>query len=79
MHNPLIPRRTVVAVVVAAIFLPITLAVVLGVASLLTQMGDTGGGAVLQRIARRAEFWVIDLICLVLASAISSMRGPDDE
>ena len=80
MHHPLIPHCAVVALVVAAILLPITLAVVLGVAGLLAQMGDAGGGAILQRIALAGGIlWVIDLICLVLASAISSLRGPDDE
>ena len=64
---------------VGGILLPITLCVVLGVAALLVQMGDSAGGAVLHRIALAGGIlWIIDLICLVLALAISSLRGPDE-
>ena len=80
MHHPLIPHRAVLALVVAAVLLPIGLSVVLGVASLLGQMGDTIGGCVLHRIALAGGIlWIIDLICLVLALAIGTLRGPDDE
>ena len=80
MHRPLIPDRIVLSLIVVAVLLPITLCVVLGVAALLAQMGDAAGGAVLHRIALAGGIlWAIDLICLVLALAIGSLRGPDEE
>jgi hypothetical protein len=80
MNHSMIPARIVLSLVVVAVLLPITLCVVLGVAALLTQMGDAAGGAVLNRIALAGGIlWVIDLIFLVLAMAIGSLRGPDEE
>ena len=80
MNRPLIPARIVLSLIVVAVLVPITLCVVLGVAALLAQMGDAAGGAVLDRIALAGGIlWVIDLICLVLALAIGSLRGPDEE
>jgi hypothetical protein len=79
MHQPLIPHRIVIALVVAAIFLPITICVVIGVATLLAGMGDVCGGAALHRVALGIGIlWAIDLICLVLVLAIGTLRGPDD-
>ena len=80
MHRPLIPDRVVLSLIVIAVLLPVTLCVVLGVAALLNQMADAAGGAVLHRIALAGGIlWVIDLICLILALAIRSLRGPDEE
>ena len=79
MHQPLVPRRLVLALIVAAILLPIMLCVVLGVAGLLDAMGDSLGGLVLHRIALAGGIlWIIDLICLVLVLAIGAIRGPDE-
>jgi hypothetical protein len=80
MNRSLIPDRVVLSLVVVAILLPITLCVVLGVAALLTQMGDATGGAVLDRIALAGGIlWVIALICLLLTLAIGSLWGRDEE
>ena len=69
----------VLALIVAAILLPITICVVVGVAALLEAMGDQWGGAVLLRIALAGGIlWIIDLICLVLVLAIGTLRGPDE-
>ena len=79
MHQPLIPRRLVLALIVATILLPIILCVVLGVASLLDLMGDSSGGMVLHRIALAGGIlWIVDLICLLLVLAIAAIRGPDE-
>ncbi len=79
MQEPLVPRRLVLALIVAAILLPIMLCVVLGVAGLLNAMGDSLGGIVLHRIALAGGIlWIIDLICLVLVLAIGAIRGPDE-
>jgi hypothetical protein len=80
MHRPIILDRVVLWLTVAAVLLPITLCVVVGVAALLNQMGDAAGGAVLHRIALGGGIlWVIDLVCLVLTVAIGSLHGPDEE
>jgi hypothetical protein len=82
MRYPPIFSRLLVTLVFAGILLPITLCVVLGVAALLVQMGDTSGGGVLQRIALAGGIlWAVDLICLVLIVAIGLIGwpgGPDE-
>jgi hypothetical protein len=80
MNRRMIPARVLLSLVIVAVLLPVTLCVVLGVAALLTQMGDTAGGVFLCRIALGGGIlWVIDLISLVLALAIGSLGGPDEE
>jgi hypothetical protein len=79
MHQPLIPHRTVLALIATAILLPITICVVIGVAALLQAMGDSLGGVVLHRIALGCGIlWGVNLICLVLLLAIGTLRGPDE-
>jgi hypothetical protein len=82
MRYPPIFSRLLVTLLFAAILLPITLCVLLGVAALLVQMGDSSGGGVLQRIALAGGIlWVVDLICLLVALAIAMIgwpRGPDE-
>jgi hypothetical protein len=79
MQNPMIPNRIVVWLIVGAVFLPITLCVIMGVAALLEAMGDSLGGAVLQRVALAGGIvWIIELICLLLVLAIGALRRPDD-
>lgn len=79
MHQPPISSRIVLLLIAAALLLPITICVVLGVGALLAAMGDSLGGCVLSRIALGGGIlWVIDLICLVLVLAIGTLRGPDE-
>lgn len=60
--------------VVAALVLPIVVAVVVGVARLLAAMQDLAGGAVLDRIALAAGLlWIVDLACLVTALGINAL------
>jgi hypothetical protein len=78
MPPPLVPHRIVVALIVTALLLPITICVVWGVSSLLVAMGDLAGGGVLQRIALGfGILWVIGLISLLLILAIATLRGPE--
>jgi hypothetical protein len=80
MHQPLVPRRLLASLVVAAVFLPVALCVVVGVAALLVQMGDSTGGGALYRIALAGGIlWVVNLVCLVLALALGSLGGPGPE
>ena len=79
MHRPLVSHRVVLALVAAALLLPITICVVFGVAALLEAMDDALGGAVLHRVGLACGIlWVIDLVCLVVVLAIGSLRGPDE-
>ena len=78
MPPPLIPHRVVLTLISVAIFLPITICVVFGVAALLANMGDAAGGGVLHWIAFACGIlWVISLICLLLVLAIGTLRGQD--
>ena len=78
MRRPLVPHGIVLSLVAAALLLPIVICVVLGVAALLAEMGDSVGGVVLRWIALSCGIvWVIDLIGLVLLVAIGTLRGPD--
>ncbi len=79
MSSPLITPRFLPALVAGAILLPISICVVLGVAWLLEAMGDPSGGAVLRRIALAGGVaWIIDLIVLLLALAVSNLHGVDE-
>ncbi len=79
MQHPLIPRRLVLALIGAAVFLPITLCVIFGVAFLLAGMGDTAGAGVLHRIALAGGIlWAVDLIGLLLVLAVGSIGDPDE-
>jgi hypothetical protein len=80
MHHPLIPNRLVLILIAAAILLPITICVVLGVAALLEAMGDSTGGCVLHRTGLGIGIlWAIDLICLVLTLGIHAIdNGPSE-
>ncbi len=82
MSQPSVPQRAILALLAGTILLPITICVVLGVASLLSAMGDLAGGGVLQRVALACGiFWVVDLLCLILVLAIQAVTDhdkPDD-
>jgi hypothetical protein len=79
MPRPTIPHRAVLALLAATVLLPITICVILGVAALLAAMGDSLGGAVLQRVALAGGIlWAIDLICLVLVLAINAVKARNE-
>jgi hypothetical protein len=78
MPQPLVPKRVTLVLLVGTILLPIAIAVILGVAALLSAMGDTAGGGVLQRVALACSIvWALDLICLVLVLAIRAVNDHD--
>jgi hypothetical protein len=79
MQRPLIPQQIVVAMIVAALLLPIAICVVFGVAALLAEMGDAIGGMVLHRIALGLGIvWAIELLCLLVVLAIGAVGGPHE-
>ncbi|MEN6458607.1 MAG: hypothetical protein ABFC63_06720 [Thermoguttaceae bacterium] len=83
MQQPLIPQRVTVALLVAAVLLPIAICVVVAVGWLLAGMGDPWGQVFLFRIALLGGIlWVIDLVGLVLSLAVGVLgrpTGPEDE
>lgn len=73
-NDPMITRRALNLLVTIGCLLPIALVIVLGVARLLATMQDTGGAAVLDRIALGLGMvWGIDLVVLLLALGIRAL------
>jgi hypothetical protein len=63
--------------VAAAVMLPITICVLVGLGRLLCSMGDATGSLVLDRIGLAlAVAWVLDLVFLVLWLAIQRLLEP---
>lgn len=72
----MIPRFLLASALVAAIVLPITIAVLCGVSSLLGALGDEAGSWALGRGALGCGIvWGLDLVCLVLMLAINAILG----
>ena len=68
----MIPRFLIVTALVAAIVLPITIAVLCGVGGLLDALGDGPGSLAIGRGALACGIlWVLDLVCLVLMLALN--------
>jgi hypothetical protein len=75
-----VPQRILAYLVVAALVLPIAVAVVLGVARLLGAMQDAAGAGALDRIALGLGIlWGVDLICLLTVQGINSLTADRDD
>lgn len=71
----MIPRFLIVTALAAAIVLPITIAVLCGVGSLLGALGDASGSQAIGGVALACGIiWVLDLICLVLMLALNALQ-----
>jgi hypothetical protein len=71
MHSKFNIRPCLISLLAAGIILPVAICVVLGVGTLLSAMGDSAGGLVLQRICLAlAILWGIDLISLLFVQGI---------
>lgn len=71
----MIPRFLIVTGLAAAIVLPITIAVLCGVGSLLGALGDGPGSQAIGSLALACGIlWVLDLVCLVLMLAFNAAR-----
>jgi len=69
-----IPRFLIATALAAAILLPITIAVLCGVSSLLGALGDATGSLALARGALLGGIlWGVDLVSLVLMLAVNAM------
>lgn len=74
MNANLLLHQWTARLTVAALVLPIVVCVLVGVAGLLTGMGDHQGGNCLYQAALFGGiFWGIDLICLLLLLAMRSL------
>jgi len=71
-------RRLTLALMAAAVILPIAICIVMGVAALLGTMGDAVGGRVLGWIALAVGiFWSLDLVVLLLIQALVTLNDHD--
>ena len=70
----MVVRRAIFYLVLLALALPIIFIVLLGISRLLDAMADPVGALAIGRIALAvAIVWVIDLVLLVVAQALSSL------
>jgi hypothetical protein len=73
-----IPRRALTLLLTTGCVLPVAITIVVGVARLLTAMGDEAGALALDRTALALGIlWVIGLVCLLLALAIHILGPPE--
>ena len=69
----MIPRILITTAVLAAIVLPIAVAILCGVGSLLGALGDPAGSLGVSRMALACGIlWGVDLICLVLMLGVNA-------
>jgi hypothetical protein len=74
-----ISKRLLTGLLGGVLVLPIAIVLVLGVARLLTAMGDAAGGTVLGWIALAGGIlWGITMICLLVALGLHSLAPSDD-
>ncbi|MBN1912627.1 MAG: hypothetical protein JW818_23095 [Pirellulales bacterium] len=84
MNRKPVSRRFLTPMVAIALVLTIGLAVVLVAARVVAKLGDATGASVLDSVAlAMGLFWLIDVVCLVLALGVnaleSSSGSPPDE
>lgn len=69
-----IDRRVLVALVTAAMLMPMVVLILLGVGKLLTALGDATGAVWLDRIALVGSIlWAVDLLLMLIVVAINSL------
>jgi hypothetical protein len=79
MHRPSIPRHIIGLAVAVAVIIPIAICLVLGVAALLSAMGDASGGGVLRWIVLGfGILWALDLVLLILGLSVNVLSDSDD-
>ena len=70
-------RSVLLLLAAAAVVLPVTICVLVGLGRLLGSMGDTAGGLVLDRIGLALGIaWILDLVFLVMWLAIQRLLEP---
>ena len=79
MSRKPVSSKVLLALIVAGLVLPMTICVVLALASLLAAMGDAVGGAVLRYVALAGGIvWIVVLIGLIFVQAIHTLGRSDD-
>ena len=79
MSRKPVSSKVLLALMVAGLVLPITICVVLALASLLAAMGDAVGGAVLRYVALAGGVvWIVVLVGLIFVQAIHALGRSDD-
>jgi len=79
MSRKPVPSKVLLALMVAGLVLPMTICVVLALASLLAAMGDTLGGAVLRYVALAGGIvWIVVLVSLIFVQALHALGRSDD-
>ena len=80
MSQKLVPTRIIRCLIAGVAVLPIAICVILGVATLLGDMGEPPEGSPLLWVALGVGIlWVVDLICLVLAQGLNSLADTDQQ
>jgi hypothetical protein len=80
MSEKPVPRRTTVVLIAGVAVLPIVAWALVAVAALLGAMDDAAGALILRRAAWLCgALWAVDLVCLVVVLAISSLSEPPRE
>jgi hypothetical protein len=79
MHRREVLFKTLFALVVAGLLLPMMICIVMALAVLLDAMKDATGGWVLRYVAVvGGGLWVIDLVAIVFVQAIGSLVQADE-
>lgn len=75
----MISRKVLIALLSAGCVLPVAITLLWAVGRLLLAMQDSTAAVVLDRVALALGlFWVLALVCLVLAQAINALGPPGD-
>ena len=79
MSRKPVSSKVLLALIVAGLVLPMTICVVLGLASLLDAMSDFQGGKVLRYVALAGGVvWIVVLVSLIIVQAIHALGRSDD-
>jgi hypothetical protein len=74
-----VTSKVLLVLIVAGLVLPMTICIVLGLASLLDAMQDLVGGKVLRYVALAGGLvWIVVLVSLVIVQAIHALGRSDD-
>ena len=79
MSRKPVSSMVLLALIVAGLVLPMTICVVLALASLLAAMGDAVGATVLRYVALAGGIvWIVVLVGLIFVQAIHALDRSDD-
>jgi hypothetical protein len=80
MRRKLVYTKTLFALLVAGLLLPVAICIVMALSALLEAMKDGAGSSVLHYVALAGGVaWVVDLVAIVLVQAIGTLGGADEE